>query len=162
VIEQGSRGGGVIFISFLVALILAILPLPDWAAPYRPAWVVLVLIYWCMALPVRVSVGAGWIAGLMLDLLNGALLGQNALAYAVVAYVTVVLHQRLRVFPLWQQALSVLLLVALGQLLVLWVLGIVDAAPNSLQFWLPSVTSMLLWPWLFVILRDARRRFGVK
>lgn len=156
------RGGGIIAFTFCMALLLTILPLPEWAGPYRPAWVVLVLIYWCMALPTRVGVGVGWLMGLLLDLINGVLLGQHALALAVVAYLATLLHQRIRVFPVWQQALTVLVLVGLSQMLVLWVLGVTGAVPRSWDYWLPSLTSMLLWPWVFVILRDVRRRFGVQ
>ena len=117
-----SAGGGVVVVSFIIALLLTILPLPDWAAPYRPDWVLLVLIYWCMALPERIGVGTGWVMGLLLDVINGVLLGLHALAFSVVAYLAMLLHRRIRVFPLWQQALTVLILVGFSQLLVLWVL----------------------------------------
>ncbi len=157
-----SAGGGVVVVSFIIALLLTILPLPDWAAPYRPDWVLLVLIYWCMALPERIGVGTGWVMGLLLDVINGVLLGLHALAFSVVAYLAMLLHRRIRVFPLWQQALTVLILVGFSQLLVLWVLGITGTAPRGWQYWLPSLTSMVLWPWIFVLLRDVRRRFSVR
>lgn len=156
------HGGWVIAFTFVVALMLTMLPLPDWAALFRPEWVAMVLIYWCLALPDRVGVGIGWTAGLLLDVVKGALLGQHALALALVAYLTIHLHQRIRVFPLWQQALFVLLMVALNQMLVLWVKGVIGQPPNSWLYWLPSLTSMLLWPWAFLILRDLRRTFLVR
>lgn len=156
------HGGWIIAFTFVVALMLTMLPLPDWAALYRPEWVAMVLIYWCLALPDRVGVGIGWSAGLLLDVVKGALLGQHALALALVAYLTLHLHQRVRVFPLWQQSLFVLLMVALNQLLVLWVKGIIGLQPGSWLYWLPSLTSMLLWPWVFLILRDLRRSFLVR
>jgi rod shape-determining protein MreD len=156
------HGGWAIAFSFVVALMLTMLPLPDWAALFRPEWVAMVLIYWCLALPDRVGVGIGWSAGLLLDVAKGTLLGQNALALALVAYLTLHLHQRIRVFPLWQQALFVLLMVALAQLLVLWVKGVIGQPPGSWLYWLPSFTSMLLWPWVFLILRDLRRQFQVR
>ena len=147
--------------SFVVALVLTMLPLPDWAEPARPEWVAMVLIYWCMAVPQRVGVGVGWIMGLFLDVVHGALLGQHALALAVVAYLALSLHQRVRVFPLWQQALTILLLVALEQMLVLWIKGVIGESPETWNYWWPSLTSMLLWPWIFLVLRDVRRKFRV-
>lgn len=156
------RGGWIITSTFVVALMLTMLPLPDWAALFRPEWVALVLIYWCLALPDRIGIGIGWTLGLLLDVIKGALLGQHALALALVAYLTIHLHQRIRVFPLWQQALFVLLMVALNQMLVLWVKGIIGQPPGSWLYWLPSLTSMLLWPWVFLILRDLRRTFQVR
>lgn len=156
------RGGLVIFFSFIAALMLTLVPLPDWAAYLRPEWVSLVLIYWCMALPDRVGVGIGWVAGLFLDVIHGAVLGQYALALALVAYFTLTLHRRIRVFPILQQMLVVLLLVLFQQLVVIWVKGFIGETPQSMRYWLPSLTSMLLWPWLFVILRDLRRKHQVR
>lgn len=151
----------VIVATFILALWLEIMPLPDGLALFRPEWPAMVLIYWCLALPQRVGVGIGWSVGLVLDVLRGALLGQHALGYAVMAYLALKLHRRIRVFPLWQQALSVMVFIALHQLLVLWVLGIIGQSRGSLGYWLPSLSSAVLWPWMFEGLRGLRRRFRV-
>lgn len=158
----GHHGGWAIALSFVAALMLTMLPLPDWAALFRPEWVAMVLIYWCLALPDRVGVGVGWSVGLLLDVVRGALLGQNALALALVAYLTLHLHRRIRIYPLWQQSLFVLLMVALNQMLVLWVKGVSGQPPDDWLYWLPSLTSMLFWPWAFLILRDLRRQYQVR
>ena len=121
----------------------------------------MVLIYWCLALPQRVGVGVGWSVGLILDVLRGALLGQHALGYAVMAYLALKLHRRIRVFPLWQQALTIMVFIALHQLLVLWVLGMIGQSQGTLSYWLPTLSSALLWPWIFEGLRGVRRRFHV-
>ena len=156
------RGGGVIFLSFLVALGLAMVPLPEALAPARPHWLSLVLIYWTLALPERVGVGLGWLAGLSLDVAMGTVLGLNALALAVVAYLSLRLHQRIRVFPLWQQAASVLLLVTTQLLLVSWVHGVLGQPPHSPAYWLSALTSAALWPPLYLVLRGLRRRYQVR
>ncbi len=155
------RGGWVIIMSFGIALMLTMLPLPDWAAYWRPEWATMVLIYWCMALPERVGVATGWVVGLFLDVIHGAVLGQYALALALIAYFTLTLHQRLRIYPLIQQSLIVLLLVLMQQLLITWIRGFLGQPPASLTHWLPSLTSMLLWAWMFIVLRDLRRHFRV-
>lgn len=155
------HNGGIIVASFVVAFMLTIVPLPGGLAMLRPEWAAMVLIYWCLALPQRVSVGYGWLAGLFLDVLRGALLGQHALGFAVIAYLSVKLHRRIRVFPLWQQALSVTVFVALEQLLVLWVQGMTGQGRGGLTYWLPSLVSGLLWPAVFLLLRRLRRRFRV-
>ncbi|MDH5378997.1 MAG: rod shape-determining protein MreD, partial [Gammaproteobacteria bacterium] len=129
--NKAAQGTSVIILTFLLAMILTILPMPEWAGYIRPEWVGLVLVYWCMALPTRVNVGVGWVAGIIVDVLNGSLLGQHAMAYAVIAYVTVKLHKQIRIYPLWQQALSIFTLIALSQLLIAWIRGIVGDAPNS-------------------------------
>lgn len=159
------RGRTVIARSFILAMMLTMVPMPSWMPSWvdslRPEWATMVLIYWCMALPQRVGVGIGWVVGLFLDVIHGALLGQYAMALAVVAYITISLHQRLRIYPIMQQALIVLLLILLQQLLVIWVKGFIGQSPDSLLYWMPSLTSMLLWPWLFLLLRDVRRQYRV-
>lgn len=158
---QKPRRHWVILASFVVALMLAALPLPDWAAPWRPAWVAMTLIYWCLALPQRIGVFIGWCVGLMLDVLNGSLLGLNAGGLALVAYCALYLHQRIRVFPLGQQALVIGLIIAVYQTLVVWVRGVTGPAQPDVAALLCVPTSMLLWPWLFIVLRDLRRRLQV-
>lgn len=75
-----QRGGLVILLSFILAFLLTVLPLPDWARFYRPQWSTLVLIYWTLASPYRVGVGIGWATGIVIDVITGTLLGQHALA----------------------------------------------------------------------------------
>lgn len=156
-----NHGTGVIVATFVVALMLTMMPLPEWARTLRPQWVTMVLIYWCMAVPARVNVGWGWIMGLLLDVAYGSVLGQHALALMIIAYVVTMLYQRLRLFPLAQQALIVALLILLQLLISLWIKGATGAAPERGSYWLTAFASALLWPWMFVLLRDVRRRFQV-
>ncbi len=151
------RGGWMIALTFLVALALTALPMPAWAVLWRPAWVALVLVYWCMALPSRVGVATGWLLGLLLDVLSGTLLGQHALGLSVIAFITHQSHRWVRVLPLWQQGLSVFVLIFLYEVVVLWVNGIQGRAVEATAFWAAPLTSTVLWPWVFVILRDLRR-----
>lgn len=156
-----SRKGWVIALTFIVALMLSLMPLPDWAAAFRPQWVALVLIYWSMALPHRVSVGIGWLVGLFVDVATGALLGQHALGFAIIAYLSVRLHQRVRVFPLAQQALVVTLILLPHMILGLWIRGITGHALDTGYYWAPLISSAILWPWMFILLRAIRRGAGV-
>ncbi len=158
---MNGRGVGVVWLTLGVALLLMILPLPEWARAFRPQWAVLVLIYWCLALPHRISVGTGFVLGLLLDVLTGTLLGQHALGLSLVAYLTVQLHARIRVFPLWQQAFAVLVLLVLEHLLSLWVMTAIGQAPPALRYWAIPLVGALLWPWVFVTLRNVRRQFKV-
>ncbi|WP_275097705.1 rod shape-determining protein MreD [Sedimenticola hydrogenitrophicus] len=154
-------GTPVIIASFCVALLLAILPLPDWAQMLRPQWYTLVLIYWTMALPLRVGVGVGWLLGIVVDVLSGTLLGQHALSLGLIAYITFEMHLRIRLFPLWQQSLTILVLLLLEKLLSLWVMGAVGQPTPPLSYWAPPLVGMLLWPWVYIVLRDLRRKFQV-
>lgn len=150
-----------IIVTLIIALILAVLPMPAWAVWFRPAWVLMVMIYWSMMVPYRVGVGMAWFMGLIVDLLNGSLLGEHALAFTVVVYFVSRMHIRLRMYPLLQQGFSVFVFVFLYQFILFCIQGFIGELPQSHLYWLSSVTSMLLWPWLFVILRDYRRWFKV-
>jgi rod shape-determining protein MreD len=160
-LSPNARSRLIILSTFVVALVLSILPWPVWTEQFRPDWVALVLIYWCMALPGRIGVGSGFLAGLVLDVLYGSMLGENALAKSLIAFLTVRFHLQLRMFPRWQQAVVVLLLVAANNLLVLWIKHLAGASPSTWSYITPSIVSMIIWPWLFVILRDIRRHGNV-
>lgn len=149
----------VIAASFIVAFILTLLPMPDWTVWLRPAWVLMVLIYWNMMLPHRVGVGAAWLVGIMLDGLSGTLLGEHALALVMVSYIVTRMNSRLRMFPLLQQGLSIFLLVLLYQFIIYCIQGFIGDPPRGWLYWSSPVVSMLLWPWLSSILQDYRRRF---
>lgn len=157
-----SGGTGIpwtIPLSLLAALTLAIVPLPGGLPPVRPEWPALVLIYWAMAFPQRVGVLTAFATGLLLDVLLGQLLGQNAVAMALVAYLSIQLHSRLRVYPVWQQMIVVLVLIALYKLVALWPQGLTGLPPGSAWYWAPVLTSALVWPLVFVLLRGVRKRW---
>lgn len=155
------RGGSIIILTFIIAFILIMVPLPNWAQLLRPEWVAMVVIYWCMALPNRVGIGTGWFAGLIVDVVRDSLLGQHALALAVVAFLTLRLHQRVRVYPPGQQALTVFLVMVINFLIILWIRGIMGQAPNLWQVLVPALTTALMWPAVFMAMRFLRRQFNV-
>jgi len=144
-----------------VAGVLAVLPLPTWLQWGRPDWVALTLIYWSIALPHRVGIATGLVAGVGVDVLEGAILGQNALALVVVALLAQLLYQRLRVYSLWQQASVVFILVGIGQMICQWIQNLEGVSPLPYLFLLPAFSSALLWPVVLHILRGLRRRFEV-
>lgn len=160
-IGQESQGYWVILLSFVVAYVLAVLPLPHWLLWGRPECTALVLIYWTIALPHRVGIVTGLLLGVGLDVLEGAVLGQNALALVVVTLLSQVLYQRLRVYGLWQQAGVVFVLIGINQLICQWVQNLQGIGARSLLFLLPAVSSALLWPVVLHILRGLRRYYRV-
>ncbi len=159
--EQGQHSYWVVLLSFLVAVILALVPLPVWSLWARPEWLALVLVYWTIALPHRVGIFTGLILGVMMDVLEGAVLGQNAFALVVVASLSLILYQRMRVTNLWQQAAMVFLLVGINQLICQWIQNLQGVAAQTPLFLLPAFTSALLWPVVLHVLRGLRRHYEV-
>lgn len=161
-IQQRSHAIWVILLTFFIAYLLAIVPFPEWAMNFRPEWVPMVLMYWVMALPYRVGIGSAWAAGLVLDILEGSALGLNAMGLVVIAYVTLSLHQRLRMFSLVQQSGLVFTLVGLNLLLTHWLQIVTgQTVASNLFFLMAALTSAIIWPSLFQLLRHIRRSFDV-
>jgi rod shape-determining protein MreD len=148
----------VVYLGIMVGLILLILPLPDWVQIYRPDWIALILIYWSMALPNRVGLWTAFITGLLADSLQGTLLGQHALALVVIVYLNLNVYLRIRVLSLAQQALYVFCLLMISQLIIAWVDGMMGLVIPTQAFFSAPFIGMLLWPWVFTILRDIRRK----
>ena len=150
---------GVIVGSFAAAYLLTSLPMTAWAAPWRPPWVALVLLYWCLAAPERVGVLVGWGCGLVLDALVGTLIGQNALALGVVAWIARRIYRRVRLLALWQQGLSVFGVMVVHQVIVSWVTGMRGLPVDALAHVSVPLAGAVVWPWIFLLLRRVRRRY---
>ncbi len=155
------RANWVIVASYLVALLLTIWPLPNWAEPFRPAWVVLATIYWCLFLPHRVGLLVTFGVGVLMDTLTGSLLGEHALALLLVAWITLKLHLQIRVFPWWQQTLAVLVLMLIYTFVLFWVDGMLGYTQGAMLRWMPVFITALLWPWVMQSLMLLQQRYQV-
>ena len=144
--------------TLLAALMLTMAPLPAAIEPFRPDWVALVLIYWAMSVPLSYGVGVAWLLGILLDVAQGTLLGQHALALCVVTYVTVKVHLLIRVFPLPQLTATVFALLALYRFLLFWINGVAGITAAPVVYWGPVVTGALLWPLVYLFLSGLRFR----
>lgn len=158
--KRGRKRPGVLLAltTLALAMLMTIVPIPAGLEDYRPPWVALTLIFWCLALPERVGVFWGFGTGLLVDILEGALLGQSAFTLAVVAYITGVLRPRILVFPLWQQLFLIWVILLLERLLALWIVGATGQPFPPLSYWLGSFSGLLIWPWLSMMLSRIGRR----
>ncbi|WP_341502870.1 rod shape-determining protein MreD [Gallaecimonas sp. GXIMD4217] len=149
-------------LTIMVALVLAMLPMPLKLDVFRPDWVSLVLIYWIMATPHKINVGIAWLVGLVLDVLLGSTLGVHALALAIIAYLVALNFQKIRTYSVWQQGLIVMFLICAKLLLVYWVEHITNRVQLPPGYFWPVLTSGLMWLWCFPVLRKIRRRFRIR
>ena len=147
--------------TFVVGFVLSALPLPETIIDWRPCWLAMLLIYWCMALPERVGILSAWLLGLLFDVQQSFILGQHALGFIFLAYVIIQNHKRMRVYPLLQQSLVVCLYLLIYQAIMLLVMLLSGTITYTWFYWLPAFTSMLIWPWLFIFMRDFRRRNNI-
>ncbi|MGY0217252.1 rod shape-determining protein MreD [Endozoicomonadaceae bacterium StTr2] len=156
-----ARGQWVVLLSVLVAYVLSLVPLPEVLMSARPYWLALVVMYWVLALPQRYGLFFAWGTGLLLDVMEGAILGQNALTMVMVSMITLKLHQRLRMYPWWQQSFMVLVIIGIAEMMKLWVKSAIANRLPSLYMLMPALSSAFLWPWIYAILRYLRQRFNV-
>jgi len=155
--RDGSRRLLVI-VTIVVSLMLMVVPLPDWATPYRPDWVALTLIYWAMMMPRTWSVGSAWIIGIVLDVAQATILGQHALALCLIVFITVRFHLLMRVFPMQQLTATVFAILALYQFILFWINGVAGVDVPAVNYWGPVITGTVLWPVAAMLLRGVRAR----
>lgn len=156
--SKDGEGRTPVVVSIIVALMLAIAPMPAWAEAFRPDWVTMTLIYWTMNLPRLYGVGWAWVVGLVLDVAQGTLLGQHALALSLVIYVTVMFHLQMRQFPTLQLSITVCALLALYQFILFWINGVAGVNSPAITYWGPVISGSLIWPLFTVLFGSARYR----
>jgi rod shape-determining protein MreD len=159
---NSSFGYGPVILTIVLAMALRIVSWPLELAVFNPDWVLLVLIYWSLAVPERVGIFHAWAFGLLTDVLTGRLFGQYALAYSLVIYICLKLHRRLRQFPVIQQALFIFFCLLLSQLLLFLVKNLQHPAQLKATFWLPVLTGTFCWPLVFTALRFVRLTWRLK
>ena len=143
--------------TFLVSYVLISFPVsPQWRG-YSPDWVTLVLIYWCMAAPQRVGVGAAWLVGLGLDLLTFGLVGSHALTKTVIAFLVGRVALRLRAYPVWQQTAFILIFLVIETTILATIEYLLGGYWGGMFSWKALAVGLAVWPLLFLVLRRCRR-----
>ncbi len=140
-----------ILVSLLCALLINFLPTANWF--WMPDFVALVLIFWCIREPRHLGMGSAFLLGMLMDVADASLMGQHSLAYVLTAYAASTLARRILWFPLERQALHVLPLLLLVQLVQAGV-GLVSggSGPDWLYFVSPFLGTCLWLPLTFVLL----------
>jgi rod shape-determining protein MreD len=145
-------------ISIIIALALTMMPLPRAVDAFRPDWVALIVIFWSLSVPRSYGVGIAWLIGLVLDVSQGTLLGQHALALCIVAFISVRFHLLMRVFPLLQLTATVFALLSLYQFLLFWINGVAGINAPAQVYWAPILTGTIVWPVLHTLSASVQYR----
>ena len=146
-------------LSFFIALILSVYPLPMDMRWWRPEFVLVVAIYWIFFMPLTVSFTLLCVLGLFQDLLEGVPFGQHSLGLVIVAYICILSYQRVRNFSIWRQSGWIFVLVGIAQLTDNWVQGMAGRPLSGVQFLYPAITSALVWPALHWWLNGMTHRY---
>lgn len=149
-----------VILTVVAAILLSLLPLPEVLAPFKPYWVAMVVIYWSLETHDMIGMGLAFLTGLVLDILTGSLMGMHALSLVVIVFLVERFRSRLRFFPPWQQALSVLALLVNDRIILIWITILLGEPMPTWKYWLAPLVGMALWPWVFLFLD--RIRAGVR
>jgi len=139
------------------ALLLNLLP---WSGPalwVKPDFVALVVLYWCIEEPRKIGFLAAWSLGLLMDIADGSLFGQHALAYSILAFAGIALHRRVQRFSLAPQILHVIPLLLFTDFVVLLVRALAGADFPGYAYFIGSFTGAALWPVLYYLLKLPQR-----
>lgn len=150
-----------IALSFVFAFSFMIVPVSQNLKWLRPDLVTLILIYWVSNVPNRVGIIFAFIVGLLFDLLTGLLFGSMGLTLAIVAFITMNLRLRLRIYSYWQKFTVIMLIIAFSQLIRLWIQMMVGHPPASIFYWFSSVISALVWPLIYKVLHSYQRTLNI-
>jgi rod shape-determining protein MreD len=145
-------------LSALVALALAVLPLPTALDPFRPDFLVLVVFYWSIESPRAGGLTLAFVAGIALDVIKGVVLGQHALALTLMSAWATHLRLRLRVFSMVSQCLTIFALLTGYQFVLFWIDGATGNPVTTFGRWLAPVIGALLWPLLTALLGHLHER----
>ena len=146
-----------IALTLVLAALLNVVPWSGWAMWVRPDLVALVVLYWCIWQPRRIGFATALLLGLLMDVADGALFGQHALAYSILAYAGIVLHRRVRMFTLTPQVVHVIPLLLLNDVIVLAIRGLAGADFPGYRYFIGSFVGGALWPLISVLLKLPQR-----
>ena len=160
--RHDSNRNWIIWLSFLISMVLQVIPWPAQIHMFRPSWLELAFIYWVMALPHRVGIGSGFALGLMTDLIFGSTFGIRALGLSLIACLVAFKFQLLRNRVLWQQAVVVVWLSLLMEMVAFFAEFFAKNSPFYPEILWGSLVNGILWPWMFLLMRKIRRQFSVQ
>ena len=142
----------------VIAVLFNLLPFDKTILVLRPDFVALTLLYWNIYQPQQAGMGMAFIIGLVMDVVDGSIMGQHALAYCLITFFALVLHRRLRIFNVFQQIPVVLWVFFLAQLVVFLTGFLAGTYSPEWHFFLASVTGAFCWPLIVLVLGNFRKQ----
>ena len=159
-----GRGGWVILLSILVAMVFSVFhwpqTWPDWLGSLRPNWLVVVLFFWVVELPHRIGLIGTWLLGLCVDVLLAQPLGLNGLIFSGLTFICWQFYERLRMYSALQQAGVVFILALLAEIFRAAVMRLDSDRAVGFELLMIPLMSMLAWPVIYLLL--LRLRVGLR
>lgn len=151
-IENIPRFPGAVLVTFVIALFLTLIPLPEQYEVWRPEWFALTFIHWALVIREKSSLILAFLLGLLIDVQYGSLLGQHALGFVVVTYAATRLGLRMSAEAFMQQLALIAAVLAIYLLLNLWIEGVTGYTLGGWFYWGTLLSSLLIWPFYHMLL----------
>ena len=146
-----------VYLSLLLALLCQLFPWVGQGVIFRPDFMLVVILYWLLRAPNLCNVGTAWVAGLLVDLATGSLLGQHALSFSITAFIALSYQRRLVLFNTWQLVGYVAALLSFERVLML-LLKLFEGNENpSWHYFWPIITGLLLWHLMILLFGSLTR-----
>ena len=148
-----------ILLTILLSLFVSLITLP--IGYYSPEWILLVLIYWAIAIPSINKLFLAFLLGFLTDIVLGQVLGISSLFYVILIYIVLRLYNSLRYMTIAQQSFVIFFLIIIKQHLLIWAYIMIGQTIEYQAILIGSFMNALLWPLIFFALRYVRRKFNI-
>ena len=149
----------IILITIILGLFISLITLP--LGYYAPEWMLLIVIYWAIAVPSNNKLFIAFLIGIIADIVYGQILGISSLFYVLLVYFILRLYNSLRYMTIAQQAVVIFIFIFLKQHLLVWAYFIIDRNIDYQALIVGSLVTALIWPLIYYTLRFVRRKFNI-
>ena len=149
----------IILLTLIVGLMLILMMLP--LGYIAPEWILLINIYWALALPSNTKMLLAFLSGFFVDIVLGQPLGISSLSYVIFIYIILALYNSLRYMTVPQQMIMLFFLLIVKQHFFIWTFYMFGLDIDYSSLIIGSFTTAALWPLIYFSLRFARRKWVV-
>ena len=149
----------IIFLSIILGLILTLMLLP--LGYIAPEWLLLINIYWAIALPTNNKLLLAFVSGYLVDIMYGQVLGLTSLTYVIYIYIILRLYNSLRYMTVTQQMVVISFFILIKQHFFVWSNSVIGIDSEYFDLLISAILSGILWLPIYFILRYLRRKFQV-
>ena len=149
----------IILLTLVIGLMLTLMMLP--LGYIAPEWILLINIYWALALPSNTKMILAFVSGFFVDIILGHPLGISSLSYVIFIYIILSLYNSLRYMTVPQQMIMLFLLLVVKQHFYIWTFYMFGLDIDYQTLIISTLTTAVLWPFIYFSLRFARRKWVV-
>jgi len=148
-----------ILLTIFAGLLLLLTTLP--IGYYAPEWLLLINIYWAIAIPSNNKLFLAFLSGFLVDIAFAQILGVTSLLYVIFIYIVLKLYNSLRYMTVTQQMVVILFFILIKQHIFIWLNYILSIESNYWSLIISAFITSIIWPVTYYILRFVRRKFQV-